>query len=909
MAVERNRVGAPPGEILGPSPPPVNDGLVDPAVTTFLFTDIEGSTGLWERNPECMQPALAHHDAISRSAVEQHHGAVVKMVGDGMLAAFSDPLDAISATLQLQQALAETGTADGLALRVRCGLHAGISETRDHDVFGNAVNRTARVMGVAHGGQVLLSHAVAVLVRDRLPAGVTLRELGSVRLRDLASPEQVFQLVHPRLRQDFPALRSLEVTPNNLPQQVTSFIGRERELSEVRKLLGSARLLTLVGTGGLGKTRLSLQVAADVLDDYPDGVWCVEFAPLADDRLVAQAVASVLGVKEEAGRPLVEALAKYASDRRALIILDNCEHLIHACAELAAMLLRTSPQLRLLASSREPLRVAGETVYPMPALAVPDPAGTIALDALVQYESVRLFIDRAEAAQPAFRVTRANAAAITDICRRLDGIPLAIELAAARVRAMSVEQIAAHLSDRFRLLTGGDRTALPRQRTLRACIDWSHDLLSENERALLRRFAVFAGGFTLEAAEKVATGDDFLEADALDLASHLVEKSLVEREAGGERYRLLETVREYAKQKLAESADEPATRARHLAFYVAIAETAQPLLVGPQAAEWLARLDLERENLLAAHAWCDCADGGGELGLRLASAMRRYWFVRGLLGLGLRVTIEALGRPGAQAASAARCHSLFGAGEMASWMARYTEAQRHLTESVAIAHSLGDRYALERALQPLARAALGLGNAAAARRHLEEALALARDLGKPRRIAGALTGLAQVHRAQGELTAAERLYREALVLARELRDPELIGVGLLNLAMASIGRNATDDARPMLAEALAIAEETSSRLTGQSVLEVCAGLAAARSEWRHSAEFFGAAEAQAEATGLHRDPGDEAFLAPLIAKTRNALGTAAPDAEAAGRALSYGDAMGRARAWLAAGGPSPGATG
>ncbi len=882
--------------------------LDPPAITTFLFTDIEGSTGLWERDPALMQSALARHDAISRSAVEQHRGVVVKMTGDGMLAAFADPLDAIEATLQLQEAMDEPGAPDGIVLRVRCGLHAGASEQRNHDVFGNAVNRAARIMGVAHGQQVLLSQAVAVLVRDRLPAGTALRELGSVRLRDLANPEVVYQVVHPPLRIDFPALRSLEATPNNLPQQITSFIGRERALAEIRKALRGTRLLTLVGSGGLGKTRLSLQIAAEMMDEYPDGVWFVELAPIADERLVPQAVASVVGVKEEVGRPLLDALVAFVADRRTLLVLDNCEHVIQTCAELASQLLRSGPQLRVVATSREPLHLAGEAVYPVSTLAVPAAEKSMEPAMLGQCESVRLFVDRATAAHAAFALNAANAAAVATICRRLDGIPLAIELAAARMRTMPVAEIAEHLSDRFRLLTGGDRTALPRQRTLRACIDWSHDLLSGDERTLLRRLAVFAGGFTLDAAEMVATGDDLREADVLELASELVEKSLVETDAEGARYRLLETVREYAQQKLAESADERATRSKHLAFYVALAESAQPALVGPEAATWLERLDFERENILAAHAWCDRAEGGGELGLRLASAMRRYWFVRGLLGLGLRVTLEALGRPGAQAPSAARCHSLFGAGEIASWMARYTEAQRHLTESVAIARALDDKFALARGLQPLALAALGLGNAAEARRHLEEALVLARELGRPRTVAAVLTGLAQVHRAQGELDAAERLYREVLVLARELRDPHVVSVGLLNLAMVSIARSTDDDVRPMLAEALAIAEQTGSRLTGQSVLEVCAGLAAARSEWRRSAEFFGAAEAHAEATGLHRDPGDDAFLAPLVARARDALGATAPEAEAVGRALSYDNAMGKARAWLAARDRAAGAT-
>ena len=475
-------------------------------VTTLLFSDIEGSARLWEQDRERMAVALAGHDAVARAAVESNHGVVVKMTGDGMFAAFVDPTDAIKAALGLQRALADPASTHGVALRVRCGLHAGSVERRDNDFFGPPVNRAARIMGAAHGGQVLLSQAVVNFVREILPAAVSLRDLGRVRLKDLATPEHVYQVVHPELRQEFPALRSLEATPNNLPQQVTTFIGREREIAEGTTLLGKSRLVTLLGVGGLGKTRLSLQVGAEVLDDYPDGVWFVELAPVTDERRVAQAVATVLGVKEEAGQPVSEALLKFVRDRQLLLILDNCEHLAHACAVLAKDLLQSGPRVKVLASSRELLHVAGETTYPLPSLSVPDAQQRLPISVLTQYEAVRLFVDRAVAAQPSFRLTEQNAMAVADICHRLDGIPLAIELAAARVRALAVGQIDARLSDRFRLLTGGDRTALPRQQTLRACIDWSYDLLTDPEKRLLQRLSVFAGGWTLAAAEQVCAG-------------------------------------------------------------------------------------------------------------------------------------------------------------------------------------------------------------------------------------------------------------------------------------------------------------------------------------------------------------------------------------------------------------------
>ena len=868
-------------------------------VTTFLFTDIEGSTRLWDQDHERMRLALACHDAIARAAVEDNRGMVVKMSGDGVHGAFADPLDALRATLQLQQALADPAATQGVSLRVRCGLHAGVGERRDNDFFGTAVNRAARLMSAAHGGQVLLSQSVATLIGGRLPDSVALRDLGSVRLRDLASPERVFQVVHPRLRQEFPALRSLEATPNNLPQQLSSFVGREREQIEIGDLLRGARLLTLVGAGGLGKTRLTLHVAVEMLDEYPDGVWFVELAPLSDARLVPQAAASVLGVTEEAGRPVIEALVKLVADRRMLLILDNCEHLIDACAVLARQLLQASPHLKILASSREPLRLAGEVVHAVPALVTPAASQPITIDALARFESVRLFVERAAAAQPAFRLTAQNAAAVGEVCRRLDGIPLALELAAAHVRTLSVDSIAARLSDRFALLVGGDRTALPRQQTLRALIDWSHQLLADRERVLFRRLAAFAGGWTLDAAEALRVIDDNDVGDVVAVLSQLAEKSLVEAETGGERYRLLETVRQYAGERLDESGEANRARDAHLAHYLAFMEKALPELVGPQQGAWLARVDAERENLLLAHAWCDRAEGGAALGLRLVYATKLYWLSRGLLELGYRLTVEALQRAGARQRSVARCRGLTDAGKLGYFMGRYAEANAYLAEALAIAREIGDKSSVASVLQPLGMTALGQGDLTAARGHLEEALVLARELGNRRQIAAALNALAQLHRAHGALDAAEPLYEDVVELARELDDRESIAIGLLNLAMVAIGRAATERARSMLLEVVAIIEETGSRSAGQSVLEVSAGLAALREEWARAAQFFGAAEAQARQSGLRRDPADEAFLTPLVARARATLDVAAfTAAEAAGRAMTYPEAIGAARAWL-----------
>ncbi len=870
------------------------------ALTTFLFTDIEGSTGLWEKSPERMGRALARHDAIARAAVAKHRGLVVKMTGDGVYAAFDDPLDALAAVIELQQALADPEATCGVTLTVRCGLHAGVVERRDNDFFGTAVNRAARIMAAAHGGQVLVSQAVAALVGDRLPHGVGLRDLGVARLRDLTSAEHLYQLLHPQLRASFPALRTLEATPNNLPQQVTSFIGRRRELAEAGELLGKTRLLTLVGPGGIGKTRLSLQLGAGVMDQYFDGVWLVELAALADPRDVPLAVASVLGVTEEAGRPVAEALYRFVKDRKLLLILDNCEHLVNACAELAKHLLHAGPNLRVLASSREPLHVAGETIYPVPALAVPKSDQTIALADLEQFEAASLFVDRARSVQPALQLTQRSVAAVAEICRRLDGIPLALELAAARVRALSVEKIAERLNDRFSLLTRGDTTALPRQQTLRALIDWSFELLSEHERALLRRLAVFAGGWTLEAAEVVGTGGDLSKADILGLLANLVEKSLVSLEAGGDRYRLLETVRQYAQERLDESGETNQARGRHLDFFLELAEQASSQLVGPDQGAWLSRLDLEAENLLAAHAECDRAKGGGELGLRLVFSVKLYLIYRGLLALLLRLTREALDRPGAQGRTRARCRALHAAGQVELFMGRYEEAQGYLEESLSIATQIDDKDRAAMILEELGVVCTGQGDLARARGYLEQALNLALELGNKRALASAFNALAQLDRMECQLDTAEQLYERALALARELEDREPIAIGLLNLSMVSIGRGSRDRAMETLAEALAIAEEIGSKRAGQSGLEVSAGLHAANEEWERAAVLFGAAEEQMAQTGLRGDPADEAFLAPLVAKAREALGEMAfAAAKATGRALAYEAALAQARASVA----------
>jgi non-specific serine/threonine protein kinase len=666
---------------------------------------------------------------------------------------------------------------------------------------------------------------------------------------------------------------------HNLPAELNTFVGREVETAEVAKLLGSSRLVTLTGVGGTGKTRLSLHVAEAALAQFPDGAWLVELAPVAEERHVQLAVASALGFPEAE-------LAASVANRRLLVVLDNCEHLLRGCAGIARVLLQAGPGIRILASSREPLHLAGEATYRVPPLS--------------RAQAIQLFVERARDADPALDPAMETSQAVMDICKSLDDLPLAIELAAARVRAFSVTKIAERLDHRFRLLTGGDRTAAHRQRTLRASIDWSYDLLALPERALLRRLAVFTGGWTLEAAEAVGgSGEVEMAASVLELITGLVEKSLVAVEPHGKRYHLLETVREYALEHLEESGEGAAIRDRHVQWMLAFASRARQELIGPDYAAWLHAIDLERENVLAALTWCRETPANAELGMRLVATLKQYWFSRGLVALARSVMLEALERSPER--SRARCRTLFDVGQMEYFIGLHRDARAHLEESLSIARETNDRVAMGQALQPLGMACLGLGEVAAAEVHLEEALSCARELGDPRSVAAAINALAQFKRVQGDLVGAEPLFEHLLDLAREMHDRESVAIALLNLAMTSVDLERPERARPRLAEAAAIAEETGSKQVGQSVLEAGAGLASLRGEWTLCARLYGAAEAEAARTSLRRDPADEAFLSHRVEAARRALD---PEgfirAEQEGRALAYEVAIGAARAWLAA---------
>ena len=831
-----------------------------PAITvTYVFSDIEGSTRLWDAQPERMAPALARHDALVAEAVAREGGRLIKMIGDGMHAVFDDAAGALRAVVELQAAMAEPPEGV-LPLRMRFGLHRGAAEHRDGDVFGVAVNRAARVMACAHGGQVLVTQAVADSLDGRLPQGITLRDLGVVRLRDLSAPERVLQVEHASLRADFPALRSLASTPNNLPQQLNAFIGRERESAEVRAALGQHRLVTLLAMGGIGKSRLSVQLGAELLDDYPDGVWLVELAPVADAAGVPQAVATVLGVREEPGGTVTDALLKFVRDRKLLLILDNCEHLVPPCAELAKALLQAGPQVTVLATSRDALQIAGEASYQLEPLGVPAANATPDPDTLRQQDAVRLFIERATAAQPAFRLTAANAPAVAAICAQLDGIPLALELAAARVRTLTVEAIAARLADRFKLLVSQDRTVLPRQRTLRALIDWSYDLLSDAEKTLFARLSVFAGGWTLEAAEAVGAGGEIESADVLDLLARLVEKSLVRMDAETGRYRMLETVRAYAREKLEASGELEGAAERHLQFFVDFARNAGPQLNGPNQREWMLRIDRDSDNFYVAHLSCLAHAHRAMDDLTIVRSLKLYWIATGRIAQGLAMSLEALANPGAAAKSYERTVCLRDTGMMYHYAGQHRQSLDLLQQSIRNAREIGEVRILPTALHVASIASISVGDSDDALRYCEEAAEMALEVGYKHAHAAALNTRGQVLRYTDALDAARETLERALSLVEALGDEQGATNALLNLAMIDIEQGGLEAAEHRLAIAARQCERLDSPPLLQTLLDTCGALLIRRDRAELGARLIAASDQLSLETGSYRDPVDRRFV-------------------------------------------------
>ena len=879
--------------------PPRADRLLPTGTVTFLFTDIEGSTRLWETQHAAMQQALALHDAIMRDAIEAHDGYLVKTTGDGAHAAFGIAANAVAACLAAQRALTAHPWGE-LQIKSRMGLHSGAAELRDDDYFGPTLNRAARLMAAAHGGQILLSLATQQLVRDQLPAKTRLRDMGERRLKDLIHPERVYQIIAPDLPADFPPLKTLDARPNNLPAQTTPFIGREHEIRAIKEQLfkPKVRLLTLSGVGGTGKTRLALQAAAELVDDFEHGVFFVALAALSDPELVLPTIAHAFAVREAAGKPVQEHLEDYLREKQMLLVLDNFEQVVDAAPRVSE-LLTAAPRLKILVTSREVLRLSGETDYPIPPLSLPDPKRLPSLPQLAQYEAVALFIERAVAVKSAFTITNENAPAVAAICHRLDGLPLAIELAAARVRVLPPQRMLAELGHRLSFVMGGARDLPARQRTLRSTIDWSHDLLTGDERQLFRQLAVFVGGCTLDAIEAVCNLETNLH--VLETVESLVDKNLVKQteDDGEPRFAMLETIREYAAEKLAEAADPDSVHDRHLDFYLTLADGANRKLVRGTFTEGIEEIERERENLLAAQAWCNADPERASRGLRLVFDLQGYWDQRAQYGAGLRMATVALNRPGAGVPTLERGQALLTASLLAYRMGDYDQARDYAAEGVTIVRSQGPRLLLADALIRLAHALIALGDIPTAQEHIEERLALVRAIGDERRIASTLNSKAELHRLNNELELAVPLYEEALALALGKCDPPTLAICQLNVALVSLQRGDTTRAHALLREALSLVGEPVFKHVVAIALDVAFALAIAQGDWTVGARLLGASEAQQAETRHPREAADAASLAPYAARMREALGEATFSAAyTEGRALSYDDALAETLAWL-----------
>ncbi len=769
---------------------------------TFLFTDIEGSTRLLQQLGDAYEDALGECRRLIRTAVHERGGQEVDIEGDSVFAAFPSARRALMAAVTAQQRLLRHPWPDGAPVRVRMGLHTGEARIVEAGYVGIDVHRASRIAEVAHGGQILVSDVTCGLVARDLPQEVSLLDLGEHRLKDLAHPHRLFQAVAPDLPADFPALRSLAALPHNLPVQLTAFIGREQEMAEIKRHLGATRLLTLTGTGGCGKTRLALQVASDLVEEYEDGVWLVEMEALSDPFLVPTAVTSVLGLREEPSRPLLSTLTDSLRSKELLLVLDNCEHLIDACARLAESLLRACPHLRCLATSREPLNIAGEVLWRVPSLSLP-PRRSPSMDGLISSEAGRLFMQRARTVVPTFTVTPVDASRAAEICHRLDGIPLAIELVATRVRSLTLEQIAARLDNQFALVSGGTRTALPRHQTLRATLDWSYDLLSRQERLTLRRLAVFVGEFALQAAEAVCAGEGLKESAILDLLAQLVEKSLVlidERGAG--RYRLLETVRHYAEEKLRVSGETDVLRSRHQAFFLKLAEEAESQLSGFEQTAWMDRLEEEHANFIGAMEWSLLHSP--EAGLRIAGAMWEFWEARGYLSEGQTWLDRLLEAAGPSSAPAARAKALKGAAVIARDQGDSQRAETLLVEAMTLYRSLADAREVASVLNNLGLVHWHKGVHASARTHFEQALALWKEVGYQRGIAASLANLGNLSSEEGDYATARSLYERSLNVLRELGDKRVTATLINNLGLACLYAGEYDLARSRLEQSLSI---------------------------------------------------------------------------------------------------------
>lgn len=860
---------------------------------TFLFTDIEGSTKLWERHPLQMKQALARHDALLRSIFESRQGYVFKTVGDAFCVAFTSPSDALQAALEAQRALF-LETWGETPIRVRMGLHCGEAEERDGDYFGPPLNRAARLMSAGHGGQILLSRATEELVRNQLPEGAKLHDMGRRNLKDLSQPEHIFQIDVPDLPSEFPALRTLDIKLYNLPSQLTPFIGRESELEEIRHLISprdtanrNVRLLTLTGPGGTGKTRLALQVAANCLDDFEDGVLFVDLAAVRDPALVFPAIERSLGLREKHGQPSHETLSEHLRGKQLLLVLDNFEQVLPAADDIAG-LLSTAPGLTILVTSRTILRVYGEVYFEVPSLKVPDLRRLPPLEQLAKYESIQLFIEQARAVKSGFTLSGNIAAVIAEICNRLDGLPLAIELAAARIRLLTPQQILAQLENRLRFLSGGARNLPARQQTLQGAIDWSYDLLDPQDQILFRRLSIFAGGCTYEAAEAICNFSDNI--DILRGLESLIDHSLVgQSETDAEpRFIMLQTIHDYAVKKLESSGELDELRRQHLDFYAQLAEEAQQFLELAEQNLWLDRLERDYDNFSAAiRCAIDLQDA--QQGVRLAQALRLFWFSRGYLSEGRRLMSELLSLP---MESSSRAVLLDCAGFLARYHGDFATAELHISEGLAISRQIGDQHAIADSLANAGFVYLQQDLLDQAREVYTEALAIYHENSNEQGMADATIHLGLIAFFENKHAMAQQYFEESLTIWQRLGDSQGITYAQHMLGDAAFQQGNYETAENLYRSSLRGAVEIRFQLVIAASFEGLACISIIQQNPQRALQLAGAA---AELRMIANVPASEArvrFIDQALASARQTLGDdQANSARNEGAALTLGEAV------------------
>lgn len=892
-------------------------------IVSFLFTDIQGSTKLWDKYPEGMRIALARHDAIMREAIERHHnGYVFKTIGDAFCAAFPTSEDAVQATLQIQRNLLSENWGEVGAIKVRMAVHTGEAECRDNDYFGGTLNRVARLRDTAHGGQVVVTSAVYRDLSAKNGA-FTFLDKGEHKLKDLSEAEHVYQLCAADLPQDFPALRTLSSHPNNLPAATTSFIGREAVVRDVCARLDEeeTRLLTLTGFGGLGKTRLALRVGEKALEHFPEGVWFVPLAAIFDPILVIPTLARALGLKDDPEVPVLEQLIQHLASARALLILDNFEQVEDAAEDVAAIL-RGCPDVKILVTSRSLLNLSMEYEYEVPPLDVE--------------ESVTLFAARARQARSAFAVDAENTRQVEELCRQLEGMPLAVELAAAQIRKMSVEAITLALSRRLEVLATNMRDLSPRQRSLRGAIEWSYELLQTGERALFDALSVFVDGFDLEGVEAVCGPACHGEADTLRLLLSLREQSLIgSAREGSQRFTLLESLRQYGAEQLEKTGASHAMRSRHREFFLELSERAEPELTGPNQADWLDRLEREHSNMRAALQWCEVAKDCATQGLRMASLMTPFWDLRGYYREGRDTLTGLLALTDSAEPTPERAGALCSAGTLAWWQSDFELAQEFFEQSLAAYQAVQDQQGMATALRGLGDVAFtrgdydtarslqmqnlqicrelqdqqGMGialnslgniaalqqNNAAARLYFQQSLDILQKQGNLQYSAMALSNLGNIAYDQEDYPAARDYFEDGLKIQRALRDKLRIAVSIFNLGSIAYHQDDYETAHTLLSDSIVLFQEVSNKQYIALNLENFASLALSTHTFsgaKHAVKLFGNAEVIRESIEFSIPPRQLVSYESNMCELREALGEEAfAVAWTAGRQMTLDEAI------------------